>query len=111
MGESLKAGTFLLNGKYRLVMQRDDNLVLYVLEDSKQRVLWASGTMDLAGGTGTCSLVMQDDGNLVILYGAGSAVLWMSNSRDREHLQYSLHLRSDGRLVIRRPDGQIRWRV
>ena len=92
------------NGRTRLVMQADGNLVLYRADDG--RALWASGTAgqpvnravlqadgnlvaraadgrvcwasDTAGNAGA-RLVLQDDGNLV-LYAAGGGPLWSSKT-------------------------------
>ena len=59
-GTQLKGGSRLEspNGRYRLAMQADGNLVLY----GEGHPLWASGT---AGHPGAF-LVMQGDGNLVV---------------------------------------------
>jgi hypothetical protein len=102
--QALIAGTELIspNGRHRLVMQGDGNLVLYrqsgvpkwatgtdgrqigaanmqgdgnlVLYDPTGAV-WATGTDGNPGAV----LVMQDDGNLVI-YSAGGAALWASGT-------------------------------
>ena len=100
----LDAGSELLspNGRHRLVMQSDGNLVLYRQSgapkwatgtDGRQigaaymqgdgnlvlycaaGAVWASGTDGNAGAI----LVMQDDGNLVI-YSAGGAALWATGT-------------------------------
>ena len=92
------------NGRVRLVMQTDGNLVLYrnddnvalwsshtwnttvvrammqadanlVCYDVFNRALWASGT----NGKGGVTAVLQDDGNFVIYTAAGSPV-WASNT-------------------------------
>ncbi|MQL93794.1 hypothetical protein Taro_026433 [Colocasia esculenta] len=90
-GESLNTNEFLENGPYRLVMQGDCNLVLYV---NRSRPLWASGT----NGRGTsCRATLQNNGNLVVL--TGSDVVWTSNSA-RGPNSYRLIVQSDGNVVI-----------
>jgi hypothetical protein len=104
--EQLKTGDELTsgNGRVRLVMQGDGNLVLYRTDDGKP--LWDSGTWnkpvthavmqgdgnfvaysdsgDPYWASGTDGnpgawVVLQDDGNLVV-YGAGGQPLWASNT-------------------------------
>ncbi|MDL2079000.1 NBR1-Ig-like domain-containing protein [Streptomyces sp. GXMU-J15] len=102
-GEELTSG----NGRVRLVMQGDGNLVLYrtddgaplwatdtwqqpathavmqgdgnfVLYTDEEKPLWASGT----DGNPGAWLVLQDDGNLVV-YAASGAALWASGTVQR----------------------------
>ncbi|MBK8972131.1 MAG: hypothetical protein IPM37_12445 [Hahellaceae bacterium] len=71
-GQPLNAGQSLFsrNGRYRLSMQTDGNLVIY----NPNAPIWASGTYRSDANT----LVMQTDGNLV-MYGAGGP-RWASNT-------------------------------
>ncbi|KAL4186103.1 hypothetical protein AMTRI_Chr09g32110 [Amborella trichopoda] len=90
-GESLNPNEFLENGPYRLIMQGDCNLVLYV---NRSRALWSSRT----NGRGTsCKATLQNNGNLVVL--SGSDVIWTSNSA-RGPNQYRLIVQGDGNVVI-----------
>jgi len=72
-GETLKQGSFLLNGTNKLIVQNDHNLVLY----SADKAIWAANTINQ--GVGTVYLVMQTDGNLV-LYDVNGTPLWASNT-------------------------------
>ena len=61
-GEELAQGESVVspNGKYRLILQHDGNLVLYVT--ANDTALWDSRTV----GQSDRRLVMQHDGNLVL---------------------------------------------
>ncbi len=83
-GESLESP----NGRFKLVLQADGNLVLY----DKDKALWSSGT----NGKDAKKLVMQNDGNLV-LYGPNGPV-WASNTSGNRGAY--LVLQDDGNLVI-----------
>ncbi|WP_053327383.1 hypothetical protein [Chryseobacterium gallinarum] len=63
---------------YRLIMQTDNNLVLYRETPGNRIVLWHSNThrTDIIGGS---RLVAQTDGNLVI-YTYDNTPLWSSNT-------------------------------
>lgn len=74
-GKSLLINEFIqsANGKLKLVMQEDGNLVLSVVSTGKP--IWATGTDNKSGKIAT----MQEDGNLVVstgdnkpLWGAGT---------------------------------------
>ncbi len=71
-GASLTAGQSIVspNGKRRLTMQGDGNLVEY----SGASVVWAAGT-----NPSGARAVMQDDGNFVI-YDSSDSPLWASNT-------------------------------
>ncbi len=83
-GEALKSP----NGRFKLVLQNDGNLVLY----DRGRALWSSGT----NGKNARKLVMQSDGNLV-LYGPNGPV-WATNTSGNRGAY--LMLQDDGNLVI-----------
>ena len=90
-GESLNTNEFLEKGPYRLVMQGDCNLVLYV---NRSRPLWASGT----NGRGcACRATLQNNGNLVVFSGAD--VVWSSNAA-RVPNTYRLIVQDDGNVVV-----------
>ena len=90
--EQLNIDGFLTstNGMFRLLMQRDGNLVLYRMVD--QQPIWQSGT---AGLPSQCAL-MQTDGNFVV-YGPNGA-LWQSGTAGRAGA--GLLMQDDGNLVI-----------
>jgi hypothetical protein len=91
-GGRLGPGTSVASpgGQFRLVMQRDGNLVM---RTSTGRVLWASGT----GGNPGAFALMQGDGNFVI-YTASDRPVWTSDSED--HAGASLAVQSDGDVVV-----------
>jgi VCBS repeat-containing protein len=72
-GQTLTAGQFLTstNGRYKLVMQGDGNLVLY---DNQGGALWSTGT----NGRVNVSATMQGDGNFVLY--AGQTALWSTKT-------------------------------
>lgn len=96
-GQPLNAGQSLFsqNGRYRLSMQTDGNLVIY----NPSAPIWASGTYR----TDTNTLVMQTDGNLV-MYGPGGP-RWASNTWKSP--ANSVVLQDDGNLVMYGPAGAI----
>jgi hypothetical protein len=96
-GEMLKAEEHLTsdNHQYRLVMQRDGNLVLY---DQRRQPLWASNTQ----GQRVERCIMQRDGNLVLYLRNGQPV-WASNTAGKPGSY--LVVQDDGNMVIYRPQG------
>ncbi|BBY82168.1 peptidoglycan DD-metalloendopeptidase family protein [Mycolicibacterium pulveris] len=92
-GEQLKAGQYIesKNGRYRLYMQKDGNLVLYD-EQRSHKALWASATDGQSGA----HAVMQSDGNLVVY--RGSKALWSSHTNGQKGAV--LVVQNDGNLVI-----------
>ncbi len=62
------------NHPFKLVMQSNNNLVLY---DSLKNVLWSTNT-ESTSYTG-CYLLMQDDGNLILFDSLG-IVRWSTNT-------------------------------
>lgn len=83
------------NHRYRLVLQRDGNLVLY---DARRHPLWASNTE----GQRVEKCIMQRDGNLVLYHRNGRPV-WASNTVGKPG-SYLL-LQNDGNLVIYQPQA------
>jgi lysophospholipase L1-like esterase len=86
------------DGRYRLVMQHDGNLVLY---GPSGHALWASNT----AGRSADHLRMQGDGNLVI-YGPGDSLVWASDTAG--HPNSFLTVQNDGNVVIY-SNGQATW--
>lgn len=88
------------NGKYRLYMQGDGNLVLrdWATRDS----MWSTGTH----GQGGIRVKMQSDGNLVIRNSSGSAV-WSSKTARSGAVK--LVLQDDGNLVLYTSSGRPVW--
>jgi hypothetical protein len=75
------------DGRYKLVMQKDGNLVLY----SPNRPIWWTGT----GGKQQSKLTLQSDGNLVVYGYADQPIFWTgTNQRSK------LIVQDDGNLVL-----------
>jgi hypothetical protein len=89
--QPLNSGQTLVSadGRYRLVMQGDGNLVIY----SINRALWSTNT---AGHPGART-IMQGDGNLVV-YDTANKPLWFSGTAGSG--QSNLLMQTDGNLVI-----------
>lgn len=75
MGQEMYTNQYLLsnNGKYKLVLQSDGNLVLYVVQTNQ--VIWRSNT----NGKPVVKAAMQDDGNFV-LYNSADRPYWATNT-------------------------------
>lgn len=84
---------FSKDGRYKLWMQKDGNLVLYKIVSGRRTPLWSSNT----SGRAVERCVFQRDGNLVV-YGFSNKVVWAAAS-DRKGGSYML-LQNDGNLVI-----------
>ena len=84
-GQSLASG----DGRYKLIMQGDGNLVLY----SPNRALWSTGTHGRTPGL----FAMQGDGNLV-LYGLDNKPYWASWTQNTG--ANALYMQGDGNLVL-----------
>lgn len=78
------------DGRFRIIMQQDCNLVLY----KSQYHLWASGT-DRRGNN--CLASMQTDGNLVV-YTASHSPVWASHTNG--HPGAFATIQNDGNLVV-----------
>ncbi|HEX8086964.1 MAG TPA: hypothetical protein VF529_21960 [Solirubrobacteraceae bacterium] len=86
------------DGRFRLVMQLDGNLVEY----GPNGAVWASGTYSPGARA-----VMQLDGNLVI-YASGGGAIWSTHTFAGDS---TLVVQNDGNLVIYGPNGPVwsRW--
>ena len=99
--EKLKASEELKseNGKYKLVLQGDGNLVVY---ESQGKALWNSDTL----GSGAIECVMQSDGNLVLKHRNGR-VVWATGTHGTKNAR--LVIQDDGNLVIYNERGLAVW--
>ena len=88
------------NGRYRLVMQYDGNLVIYC---DRKYVNWDSRTHGIAIEGG---LRFQSDGNLV-LYKYGKQAVWNSKTYRSEACR--LVMQNDGNLVLYGCYGKVYW--
>ncbi|MCY1032131.1 hypothetical protein OV207_11730 [Corallococcus sp. BB11-1] len=89
---------FSCDGRFRLAMQGDGNLVLY----QGAVALWQSHTY----GTSAVGAVMQGDGNFVI-YTAAPRALWSSYTGGYSGAYLSVQ--NDGNVVIRTSRGGAIW--
>ncbi len=102
-GASLFDGQSLVspNGRFKLAMQSDGNLVLY----GDGLVLWDSGTLNDAPD----SAMMQGDGNFVI-YKANRPI-WSSGTSSAVRGSYRLAVQSDGNVVVYSPANKPLWQT
>ncbi|XP_059927840.1 B-type lectin plumieribetin-like [Gadus macrocephalus] len=99
--EEILHGEFLksLNGQYRAVFQIDSNLVIY-----GTTALWHTDTAQTTG----VRLVLQDDGNLVMVTQKKS-IVWNTETKNKEVSQrMRLTLTDAGFLEITK-DGEKIW--
>jgi hypothetical protein len=99
-GESLGPGQSVssCDGRFRLTMQTDGNLVLY----QQSTALWNSGTQ----GTTGQRAIMQNDGNFVV-YDAGNNAVWHSHTYNNPGAY--LAVQNDGNLVVYNGGGSYLW--
>ena len=105
MADTLKPGQRLIsnnnqelvsqNGYYKLIMQRDGNLVLYTKDG---HVLWNTNTQGL--DVEYCA--MQEDGNLVLYLEESARPVWASDTGGNPGSW--LVVQNDGNLVIYKPE-------
>ena len=86
------------DGRFKLILQGDGNLVLY----EGGTALWASGT----AGKASANAIMQGDGNFVIYDTAGSP-LWSSGTAGNNGAH--LTVQNDGNTVIFSSGGATLW--
>jgi len=87
------------NGKYKLVLQPDGNLVAY---DSQAKASWSSNTL----GSGAIECLMQSDGNLLLKNRIGR-VVWATGTQGYKNAK--LVMQDDGNLVIYNERGLAVW--
>ena len=93
------------NGKYRLVMQQDGNLVLYAGPTTDHRAsVWSSHTR--GKGMTPHRLILQGDGNLVV-YDADGVPTWASHTDKTRAIR--LILQNDRNLVLYDGKGKALW--
>merc|ERR1740121_2463833 len=88
-----------LNGRWRVTMQTDGNLVV---KEGADRMIWASNSFNQ--GQDPYRLRMGSDGNLVI-YDRNNKAVWNSNTRGVNKLV----MEDDGNLVIYDATNTARW--
>ena len=112
IGQNLKKNE-IFKDPYRdvfLMVQGDGNMIVfegYGRNDPNKRSLWSTGP---AGQSGYYFLKCQNDGNLVVQYGAKEGDgpnVWSSGSR--ASIEASLSFDDQLRLIIRQVDGTIVW--
>jgi hypothetical protein len=86
------------DGRFRLTMQTDGNLVLYRQSDG--RPLWSSNTAQ----TDVSRAIMQGDGNFV-LYHVNNQPAWASGTNGAPGS--FIVMQNDGNLVVYRPNFPI----
>ncbi|MEU0630750.1 hypothetical protein [Streptomyces sp. NPDC005989] len=98
VGGELGIGQYLQGGAYRLLLQRDGNLVL---SEPKGVVVWETKTQ----GLDVKVAVLQDDGNFV-LYAPGGAV-WSTDTNGKAVDR--LVVQADRNVVLYDKDGSALW--
>jgi PQQ-like domain len=100
-GQTLRPGQWRSSwdGRYRLQMQSDGNLVL--VELPSHQPLWST----LTGGQHGARATMQPDGNLV-LYSAAGQPLWQTGTQSAGAV---LDVQTDGNVVVYAADGRPLW--
>ncbi|MHA0286092.1 Ig-like domain-containing protein [Mycobacterium sp. C3-094] len=93
-GQWLQPNQYILshNGRYKLVMQGDGNLVEY--DNQTNAALWASGTNGRAG----LRAAMQGDGNFVLYTPAPQTGVW--STKTNGYPGSRIVLQDDGNLVV-----------
>jgi hypothetical protein len=85
------------DGRFRLLLQRDGNLVLY-----QDGPLWATGTV----GARSAEVIMQGDGNFV-LYDIAGRALWSTGTAGHPGSRFAIQ--NDGNLVVYDASGVPLW--
>ncbi|KAF2993053.1 hypothetical protein E8E14_000682 [Neopestalotiopsis sp. 37M] len=94
------------NGKFTFENQGDGNFVIYDLHQGRFP-LWASDTM---GGGGDRVIVIQGDGNLVMMFAWNKWAIWSTETAGRGNESSVLVLQDDGNAVIL-SDGKEIWQT
>ncbi|CAF1515779.1 unnamed protein product, partial [Adineta ricciae] len=93
------------NGAYRLIMQEDGNLVLYVSEKCiPVNAIWSTGSFS----NGPHRFQIQTNGNLVAYNGKNQA-MWNSNSSRQNVERGHLVMQNDGNLVLHDNNHRAVW--
>jgi hypothetical protein len=93
------------NGKYRLEVQKDGNVVAYNVSGASPKAFWSTGT----SGKGRVRLAAQADGNLVVYAYPTNKVLWQTRTGTSTlRTYYQLDMQNDGNIVLYRTDGSTR---
>ncbi len=100
-GSTMRSGQWLtsLNGRYRLYMQGDSNLVVYDM--SNGQALWWTGASAANG-----QAIFQSDGNFVV-YDGGMNPIYFTGTEGNPGA--FMVLQNDGNLVIYSVDGRVLW--
>lgn len=100
-GSTMRGGQWLTsqNGRYRLYMQGDSNLVVYDM--SNGQALWWTGASAANG-----QAIFQSDGNFVVYDGGMNPVYFTSTEGNPGAFMV---LQNDGNLVIYSADGRALW--
>jgi len=85
------------DGRFKLVMQSDNNLVLYDTSRPPPNSTWASNTANYPWGTWA---VMQSDGNFVLYASDGFGTWAVCSSRTSGNSGAFIRMQNDGNLVI-----------
>ena len=103
---SLAAGSALadVNGNWALLMQSDNNLVIYNL--STGTPAWSTGTQ--GRGSGAAYVTLQPDSNLNLKDSTGTS-LWASGKGGGSAGPYLLTMQSSGNLVVSDASGVTVW--
>lgn len=107
LNEHLEFGEMLVskNGRFRFENQKDGNLVLYDRQQSGGLALWASST---CGDGGSRIVMMQGDGNLVMMFEYNRWPIWSTNTGGCGNESSVLVMQDDGNVVIM-SDGREIW--
>ena len=91
------------NGKYKLILGEDGNLLLFIAKD--RTTVWETGT----SGSGATELRMQKDGNLVLYKKDRSAPVWATGTNDGNRIGCRAVLEDWGELVLYNPKHEVLW--
>ena len=104
-GETLSKGEFLAsaNGSFKLIMQKDGNLVLY---DMFKKAIWSSKTNKKGG----VKLLVRDDGILTV-YKKDKSHAWSSGKKKdaKPKGMFKLTMQENGNLVLHDSEGKLIW--
>jgi hypothetical protein len=97
------------NNGYHIIMQSDDNFVLYnSLHMVPKNAIWSSQTCNKSPFVGPYRVAMQNDGNLVV-YDTYNRAVWASNTQHKGSPPHCLVMQDDGNLVIYDANNHATW--